>query len=98
MSDDANQRYRQGQLAKRIQDETGGILDAQEHKIIQQVMAKLNSGETLDPQFAIQQWLELYSVQRFRRVLSQRERQSTRAGAELVTGAETLTGPHNIEG
>lgn len=90
MDHDSEFKYRQGQMAARLKDEAEGVLGQQERKIINKVMQKLNSNEVLDPQFAIQQWLELYSVQRFRRVLLQREREGRKAGADVVKGAEVI--------
>lgn len=99
MDDKAGVDLRRGQLAARMLEETQDILDTQERKIINQVMMKLNGGEALEPQFAIQQWLELYSVQRFRRVLQQRERGVASSGSKFVQGAETLGGdPHEHRG
>lgn len=86
----AEAKYRRGQMASRVKQELDEVLDQQEKKAIAQVMTRLNSGEVLDPQFAIQQWLELYSVHRFRRVLSQREREGVSAGSKVVAGAETI--------
>jgi len=81
---------RQGQLAARLREETEDILDREEKRIINQVMAKLNAGETLDPQFAIQQWLALHSARAFRRTLEQRERQVASAGKRM---SQSLTKP-----
>jgi len=75
---------RQGQLAGRLLEETGDVLDKEERRIINLVMAQLNAGETLDPQFAIQQWLALHSVRAFRRTLEQRERQVATAGRKIA--------------
>lgn len=90
MSDDDMRKYRQGQLAKRMQEEAGELLQSQEDQIVDQVMRHLNAGETLDPQFAIQQWLALYSVRRFRRTLTHREQEAVSSGKRLTDGAETL--------
>lgn len=73
--DYAIHRVRQGQLAARLREETEDVLDRQERQISNAVMSKLSAGETLDPQFAVQQWLALHAIHRFRRALLQRERQ-----------------------
>lgn len=88
--EDAVRTIRQGQLAGRIRQEVEDILDAEERRIINQVMAKLNKGEALDPQFAVQQWLALHSSRSFRRTLEQRERQVASAGRRV---ADSLTKP-----
>lgn len=81
--DAAVRTIRQGQLAGRIREETSDILDKEERRITNSVMTKLNGGETLDPQFAVQQWLALHSVRAFRRTLEQRERQVASAGQRM---------------
>lgn len=86
--DQAVRAVRQGQLAARLREEVEDILDREETRIVNQVMVKLNAGETLDPQFAVQQWLALHSSRAFRRTLAQRERQVASAGRKL---ADSLT-------
>lgn len=85
MDEDAAVRaIQRGQLAGRVREEVEGILDAEEKRIINQVMVQLNAGETLDPQFAVQQWLALHSSRSFRRTLQQRERQVGSAGKRMA--------------
>lgn len=75
---------KQGQLAGRVREEVEDIVDAAEKRIINQVMARLNAGETIDPQFAVQQWLALHASRSFRRTLQQRERQVASAGKRMA--------------
>lgn len=71
----AMERYRRGQLAERIRAETDELLGNQEDQAINAVMARLRAGETLDPQFAIQQWLAIYSVRMFKNTIEKMERE-----------------------
>lgn len=80
----ALQTIQRGHLAARVHAEVEDILDAEERRVIQGVMVKLNAGETLDPQFAVQQWLALHSSRSFRRTLLQRERQVASAGKRMA--------------
>lgn len=81
-------QYRQGQMAKRIREETDDVLNHQEKLVVDAVMKELSSGNTLDPQFAVQQWLALFSIRRFRRALEQKERQARSAAGKM---GENLT-------
>lgn len=71
----AMERYRRGQLAERIKQEVDGLLGKQEEVAINAVMSRLRAGETLDPQFAIQQWLAIYSVRMFKNTIEKMERE-----------------------
>ncbi len=59
------------------------ILDKLEHAVLRRVFQKLNSGETLDPQFAVQSWMELFTYSRTRSHLTKTIDGAQSAGATL---------------
>lgn len=73
-----------GHMATRIRTETDDILDRQEEQIIQSIMGVLGRNETLDPQFAVQQWLALHSIHRFRRQLSKNQQRAAAAAEKIL--------------
>jgi hypothetical protein len=76
-------RYRQGQMAARLRQETEELLGNQERAVIESVMKRLSSGEALDPQFAVQQWLHLKAIRSFGAVLKQKEKMAEAASLKL---------------
>jgi len=50
------------------------MIDRLERAVIRRVFQRLNGGETLDPQFAVQAWMELFAHHRVRSSLTQTER------------------------
>lgn len=82
-TDKALYQYQQGRLARRLREETDDLLSKQEELAINSVMQKLNSGEPLDPQFAVQQWLALHAVRKFARALRQKEKGAASAAGKL---------------
>lgn len=60
------------------------VLDKREQAIINSVWGKVRSGETLDPQFAIQQWLALAEARTLRATLLSRSRQETARVSQLT--------------
>ena len=82
--EDAVSKIQRGHLAKRMQEELEDTLAKEEERIILAVMTRLNKAETLDPQFATQQWLALHSIHTLRRILKQRERQVASAGKRMA--------------
>lgn len=53
------------------------VLDKREAAIINTVLAKLNGGHPIEPQFAIQKWIELCEARKLRATLINRTRQET---------------------
>jgi hypothetical protein len=81
--DDAILQLKHGQLAARLRSETEEVLNRQEEQVIASVMAKLTAGETLEPQYAVQQWLALHAIHRFRRALLKKEQRGLAASSQL---------------
>lgn len=59
------------------------MIDRLERAVIRRVFQRLNSGETLDPQFAVQAWMELFAHHRVRSSLTQTERVGQSAGETI---------------
>ena len=60
------------------------LLDQQARAVERRVFQKLNGGETLDPQFAVQAWMELFALSRVRSGL-------TKAQAMGQSASETIS-------
>lgn len=60
------------------------MLEKLERAVTRRVFQRLNSGETLDPQFAVQAWMELFAHARTRSSL-------TRAQAIGQSASETIS-------
>lgn len=58
-------------------------LDKLSAAVQRRVFQKLNSGETLDPQFAVQCWMELFAYTRTRNSLTKVEHTGQSAGETL---------------
>ena len=48
----------------------GQMIDRMEHAVTMRVFQRLRTGETLDPQFAVQAWMELFAHSRLRSSLT----------------------------
>ena len=59
------------------------VLDRLERAVTMRVFQRLNSGETLDPQFAVQAWMELHSYHRTRSSLTKVEVVGQSAGETI---------------
>ncbi len=59
------------------------MIDRLERAVIRRVFQRLNSGETLDPQFAVQAWMELFAHHRVRSSLTKAERVGQSAGETI---------------
>ncbi|HEX5419254.1 MAG TPA: hypothetical protein VFY39_04575 [Gammaproteobacteria bacterium] len=62
------------QLGEHAEALIADVLDKREKAVVNAVLARLNSGEALDPQFAVQQWLALAEQRRLRTALINRSR------------------------
>ncbi len=66
------------------------VLDKREEGIINSVWSILQSGKTLDPQFAIQQWIALAEARTLRRRLVAR---TTQENSRIAAQADTIRSP-----
>lgn len=75
MSDQEARRLARAADAQRmelVQAELGEELDRRREAVITSVVSKLAGNEVLDPQFAVQKWIELYAVVALKRSMRQR--------------------------
>ncbi len=59
------------------------MLDQQAAAVSRRVFQRLNSNETLDPQFAVQAWMELFAIHRTRSGLTRAQTVGQSAGAAI---------------
>ncbi len=59
------------------------LLDKLEHAVQRRVFQKLNGADTLDPQFAVQAWMELFAYSRTRNRLTKTGDSAQSAGVTL---------------
>lgn len=78
-------RLNAGKLSSRLLEVLESEFAEREEGIINSVVSKLNTGETIDPQFALQKWLELYAMRKLKRSLRQKERSGASAAVKLKT-------------
>lgn len=60
------------------------LLDRQAKAVERRVFQRLNGAGTLDPQFAVQSWMELFAIQRTRNGLTQAQTVGQSAG-EMIS-------------
>lgn len=76
-------RYNKGQSAGAVLSHLGPTLDQHEAEIDRRVYAKLQAGDTLDPQAAVQFWMEKFSIHKLRKTLQTQENRGIKAGKRL---------------
>lgn len=59
------------------------LLDQQGAAVQRRVFQRLNGAETLDPQFAVQAWMELFAIHRTRNNLTRTQRVGQSAGEAI---------------
>lgn len=85
-------RINDARRAELVDKEFGAELDDRREAVINAVTARLAKGETLDPQFAVQKWIELHAIQSLKRSLRQKIRSgkgaSERLEGDLTSGLQ----------
>ncbi len=61
----------------------GQMIDRMEHAVTMRVFQRLRTGETLDPQFAVQAWMELFAYARTRSSLTKAQAIGQSAGETI---------------
>lgn len=65
-------RLADAKRAELVQADLGNELDRRREAVIASVTSRLAMNEVLDPQFAVQKWIELHAIQALKRSMRQR--------------------------
>ena len=80
----------QGDIAERLEAAVGKRFEEREERTKAQVFELLDSGKTLEPQLAIQKWMELYAMDQLKRTIRASKRKATAASKRFESD---LTSP-----
>lgn len=76
---------RSGQTASALAHLIGPRLDAMDAAVDRRIMSHLASGAALDPNLAVQAWMEKHAIARLRKTLLAQESTGRKAAARLGT-------------